>query len=89
MRAFRSILAFWTRASPNGENLPFKEKDDAPLGDTSCPARLHDASVSSARDPREKGQEFDFGSGLTRDKSFDKALKNMDIDVFCVKRLRS
>jgi hypothetical protein len=35
-----------------------------------------------------KGQEFDFGAGLTRDKGFDRALKNLDVDVFCVKRLR-
>lgn len=35
-----------------------------------------------------RGQNFEFGAGLTRDKGFDRALRNIDVDVFCVKRLR-
>ena len=31
---------------------------------------------------------FEFGSGLTRDKTLEKVLKNIDVDVFCARRLR-
>jgi len=35
-----------------------------------------------------RGDEYEFASGITRNDSFDRAIKSIDADVFCVSKLR-
>ena len=35
-----------------------------------------------------QGDQYEFGSGITRGDSFERALKSIDVDIFCVSKLR-